>query len=71
MIRSGQKYRWVGLPGQYENTALIQVDSLMASCKINARIVEEGIEEAVSLISIHAADLVTAVEQGWLVEVEE
>jgi hypothetical protein len=79
MIRSGTLYKWVGLPGQYETGRYIVVSSLTASCSINGYIFDNASDakmdadgqfrrSAEGLCTIPAADLVTAVEQGWLVE---
>jgi hypothetical protein len=65
-IRSGQRFKWVGLPGQYSmDGAQIEVDSMTASCRINARILRAGDEPA--LISIRAADFAAALGAGWLI----
>jgi hypothetical protein len=68
-IHSGMVLRWVGLPGQYDNENYIRIDSLTASCKVNACIVSPD-GDPLTLIGIQAADFVVAVEQGWLVPVE-
>lgn len=80
MIRSGTIYKWVGLPGQYDTERYIAVGSLTASCSINGYIFESAEDarldtegqfrrSAEGLCTIPASDLLTAVEQGWLVPV--
>lgn len=81
MIRSGQRYRWVGLPGQFNDheNEVIVVDSTTASCLVNARLLHldepftKGAlvgEPSFTFITIHASDLMTAIDQGWLVVIE-
>lgn len=69
-IRAGNRYQWVGLPGQYDNEGkVIAVHSMTASCHINASIERPGDEDfGHHLLTIRAADLVAAITAGWLVK---
>ena len=73
-VRSGDRFVWKGLPasgrrigrdvGQYDPERVIIVDSMTATCAINARIVSADGDSG--LCTIPMADFVTAIEQGWL-----
>lgn len=68
-IRAGQTFRWVGLPGQYDSESTITVASMTATCQVNAHIDTPDGDRA--LITIGAADLIAAVDAGWLVATEQ
>lgn len=68
-VRSLQRYRWAGVPGQYEMTSRIQIGSLSATGMVNTTICDEDEEPMASHISV--ADLAACIQAGWLVLEEE
>lgn len=63
-VMAGQRFQWVGLPGQYDPKATITLGSATAAMQVNAT-VDHG-DGNRSLVTIGAADLAAALEQGWL-----
>lgn len=63
-VVAGQQFRWFGLPGQYDPEATITIGSTTASMQVNARVDRD--DGTRSLVTIGAADLIAAIEQGWL-----
>lgn len=80
---AGQIYKWVGLAGQHDPERYIVIGSIAATMQINTYLfskIENARTNPVThlfaapadhLSTIAASDFVTAVEQGWLVLVEE
>ena len=68
-VRAAMVVRWVGLPGQYDVNARIELGSLTATGHVNARILIEG--EQPHPVSIAAADLAACLEAGWFVPESE
>lgn len=70
-VRTGQSYRWAGVPGQYEMTSRIMIGSLSAVGKVNTTIYGGEDADAPTVSSIAVADLATCIAAGWLVLDEE
>lgn len=79
-IRSGTIYKVVGLPGQYDTARFLVTGSVTMSMGVNCYSFDNADDahmgadgkfrrSAESIHTIMATDLVTAVENGWLVEV--
>lgn len=63
---AGAVYQWVGLPNQTPDNPIVRIDSLSASCTLEAAVLDDFCVE-VRTVSIPLADFVAAVELGCLI----
>ena len=69
VLCAGATYEWIGLPGQERPDAVIEINSMTASCCINATILRIG--ERPHLVTIALSDLVAAMSIGALKIIEK